>query len=135
MAKVSVEQLRERLLSVDERRRHYEWKSQQPGRLCLHEMWRHTYLAHPYLLGTPDERVAERFKSIFMNVMEISPKGQLCPVPIEVTDEYMQVFTHMLEEYAARLDDHPPVEVISEARLPFVKYFCPSSEHLAHIAS
>lgn len=123
MAKVTVDQIRERLRGVDERRRHYEWKSEQPGRLCRHEVWRHTYLAHPYLLGAPDERVAERFKSIFMNVMELSPKGQLCPVPMEVTDEYMQVFTHMLEEYGARQEGPPPDKVIAEARLPLVKYF------------
>jgi hypothetical protein len=86
-------------------------------------VWRHTYLAHPYLLGAQDERVAERFKSIFMNLMELSPQGQLSPVPIEVTDEYMQVFTHMREEYETRHDGHPPDEVISEARLPLVKYF------------
>jgi hypothetical protein len=123
MAKVSVDQIRERFRRVDERRQHYEWKSEQPGRLCPHEVWRHTYLAHPYLLGAQDERVAERFKSIFMNLMELSPQGQLSPVPIEVTDEYMQVFTHMREEYETRHDGHPPDEVISEARLPLVKYF------------
>ena len=73
MAKVTVEQIRERLRSIDQRRQHFEWKSQQPGQLCLHEVWRHTYLAHPYLLGAPDERVAVRFKSIFLNVNELSP--------------------------------------------------------------
>ena len=123
MAKVTVEQIRERLRSIDQRRQHFEWKSQQPGQLCLHEVWRHTYLAHPYLLGAPDERVAERFKSIFLNVNELSPEGKLSLVPMEVTDEYMQVFTHLLEEYGARRDGHPPDSVIAEARLPLLKYF------------
>lgn len=123
MAKVTVDQIRERLRDIDERRRHYEWKSEQPGRLRRHEVWRHAYLAHPYLLGAPDERVAERFKAVFMNVNEVSPEGKLRPVPMEVTDEFMQVFTHMLEEYGARRDGRPPNEVIAEARLPLLKYF------------
>lgn len=89
----------------------------------MHEVWRHTYLAHPYLLGAPDERVAERFKAIFMNVSELSPKGKLSLVPMEVTDEYMQVFTHMLEEFGARRNGHPPDEVIAGARRPLLKYF------------
>lgn len=120
---MTVDQIRERLRGIEERRRHFEWKSKQPGRLCLHEVWRHTYLAHPYLLGAPDERVAERFKAIFMNVNELSPEGKLSLVRMEVTDEYMQVFTHMLEEYGTRRDGHPPGEVIGEARRPLLKYF------------
>lgn len=123
MATVTVDQIRQRLRAIDERRRHYEWKSEQPGRLCLHEVWRHTYLAYPYLLGAPDERVAERFKAIFMNVNELSAEGKLSLVPMEVTDEYMQAFTHMLEEYGARRNGHPPDEVIADARLPLLKYF------------
>lgn len=123
MAKVTANQLRERLRGIEERRLHYEWKSEQPVRLCLHEVWRHTYLAYPYLVGAPDERVAERFKAIFMNVNELSPEGKLSHVPMDVTDEYMQIFTHMLEEYGARRDGHPPDETIVEARLPLLKYF------------
>ncbi|KZX85971.1 hypothetical protein A3718_05540 [Erythrobacter sp. HI0019] len=76
MAKVTVDQIRQRLAAIDGRRRHYERKSREPGRLRQHEVWRHTYLAHPYLLGAPDERVAERFKSIFMNVNELSAEGK-----------------------------------------------------------
>lgn len=123
MAKVTVDQMRERLRGIEERRRHYEWKSEQPRRLRLHEVWRHTYLAYPYLIGAPDDRVAERFKSIFMNVNELSPEGKLSLVPMEVTDECMQVFTHMLEEYGARRDGHPPDGVIAEACMPLLKYF------------
>lgn len=115
--------MRERLRGIGERRQHYEWKAEQPGGLRVHEVWRHTYLAHPYLLGAPDERVAERFKAIFMNVNELSPEGKLRPISPEVTDEYIQVFTHMLEEYGARRDGLPPDEVIAEARLPLLKYF------------
>lgn len=123
MAKVTVDQLRERLRGIEKRRRHYEWKSEQPGRLRRHEVWRHTYLAYPYLVGAPDERVAERFKAIFMNVIELSPEGKLSLVPMEVTDEYMQVFTHLLEEYEARRDGHPPNGIIAEAHMPLLKYF------------
>ena len=57
MPKVTVDQIRERLRGIEERRQHYEWKSEQPGRLRLHEVWRHMYLAYPYLIGAPDDPV------------------------------------------------------------------------------
>lgn len=122
MAKTTVDQMRQRFERIEARRRHFEWKSDQPGRLRRHEMWRHAYLAHPYLLGSPEDRVAERFRNIFMNVMELSPKGQIAPVPVSQTDEYIQVFTHMLEEYGSR-GGQPPDDVIAAARAPMVKYF------------
>lgn len=121
--KVSLEQIRERYKAIETRRRHYEWKSEQPGRLVLHEVWRHEYLARPYLLGAPEDRLAERFCNIFMNAMELSPQGKITPVPMSETDQYMQVFTHMLEEYGSRRNGMPPDEVICRARAPLLKYF------------
>lgn len=73
--------------------------------------------------GAPDERVAERFCNIFMNAMDLTPEGKIGLVPFTETDEYMQVFTHMLEEYGARLGGHAPPDVIASARAPLVKYF------------
>jgi len=122
MGKVTIDQLRERFRVVDERRRHFERKSELPGRLVRHEMWRHTYLAHPYLVGSPDDRVAERFCNIFMNAMELSPAGQITPVPVSTTDEFIEVFTHLLEEYGSR-GGLPPEDVIAKARAPFLQYF------------
>lgn len=122
MGKVSVNQIRERLKSVDERRRFYEWKSEQPRRLALHEVWRHTYLARPYLIGAPDERIAERFRHIFMNVGEIGESGKLQIVPLTETDEFMQAFTHMLEEFDAR-GAGIPGRLIESAREPIHRYF------------
>lgn len=123
MTKVSVEQIRQRLVAINQRRQYFAWKSGQPGRLARHEVWRHTYLEHPYLIGTPDDRVSERFRNIFLNVVEIGQNGKLCPVPMVETDEHMQVFTHMLEEYESRSDGMPPADVIQSARGPVIKYF------------
>lgn len=123
MVKVNVDQLRHRLAKIDQRRQYFELKSEQPNRLALHEVWRHEYLASPYLIGASDDRVAERFRNIFLNVMEIGPSGKLCPVPMAETDEYMQVFTHMLEEYGARVEGMPPDDIIKSAREPILRYF------------
>jgi hypothetical protein len=122
MGKVSVDQIRERLKSVDERRRFYEEKSEQPRRLALHEVWRHAYLARPYLIGAPDERVAERFRHIFMNISEIGESGKLQVIPLTETDEFMQTFTHMLEEFDAR-GAGIPKSLIESAREPIHRYF------------
>ncbi len=123
MPKVTIEQLRHRIERITERRRYYEHKATQSNRLALHEVWRHSYLTHPYLVGAPDDRVGERFKNIFMNVSEISPNGKLAPVPLDETDEFMQVFTHLLEEYGVRANDMAPDDIIQSARQPLLKYF------------
>lgn len=123
MIKVNVEQLRQRLALVSHRRQHFEFKSAQSHRLALHETWRHSYLARPYLIGAPEERVAERFRNIFLNVMEIGSNGKIRPVPMEQTDEFMQVFTHMLEEYGVRAGGMPPPDIIQSAGEPILKYF------------
>jgi hypothetical protein len=123
MGKVTIDQIRQRLEGIEQRRRHYEWKSEQPGRLSRHEVWRHAYLARPYLIGAPDDRAAERFCNIFMNVTELSKEGKISLVPMSETDEYMQVFTHMLEEYGSRIGGMPPDELIGRARAPILKYF------------
>ncbi|MUV14582.1 hypothetical protein [Noviluteimonas gilva] len=122
MTQVATEQIRRRLESIDQRRRWFEWKSEQPNRLFRHEVWRHTYLARPYLIGANDERVAERFRSIFLNVCEIGSDGRIRMISFEETDEYMQVFTHMLEEFGSRCGDVPK-DLIQTARAPFFKYF------------
>ncbi|MFP1892631.1 hypothetical protein ACLEEJ_12035 [Lonsdalea quercina] len=123
MQKVTVEQLRHRIEQIAEGKRYYEHKVKQPNRLALHEMWRHSYLSHPYLVGAPDDRIEERFKNIFMNVSELNPNGKLSPVPLDENDEFMQVFIHMLEEYQVRVGGMAPVDIIESARLPLMKYF------------
>lgn len=120
--KVSVDEIRARMSIMDASRQHYEWKAQQPGRLARHEMWRHRYLARPYLIGAPGDRVAARFSDVFMNVSELSAKGQISPVPLSETDEFMELFTHLLEEYGSRFGG-PPEEVLTRARAPLLKYF------------
>jgi hypothetical protein len=122
MGKVTVDQIRRRLEDINRQRSHYEWKSQQPGRLTLHEVWRHAYLARPYLIGAPDDRVEERFCSIFLNVSELNKDGKISPVLASTTDEFMQTFTHMLEEYSSRIGGLPK-DLIGRARKPIVKYF------------
>jgi hypothetical protein len=123
MGKVSVARMKRRFRMITEARMHYERKAGEEGGVRRHETWRHEYLARPYLLGAPDERVADRFCDVFMNVMEIAPNGKLSPVDILADDTFTRVFTHLLEEYAHRRQLPPPAEVIERARTPLFKYF------------
>lgn len=108
---------------MDERRRHYEWKSENTsGRLARHEMWRHSYLAYPYLIGTPAERVAARFKDVFINQTELGSNAKIGMLPVDGDASFMQKFTHLLEEYGER-GGEPPASVIQEARKPILRYF------------
>ena len=63
MPKVTLNQLRERAERVEQRRREYRERA-VAGTLVRHETWRLDYLSRPYLLGAPDERVAERFRNV-----------------------------------------------------------------------
>lgn len=120
---VSIEDLQSRLSLMDERRAHYEWKSEKAeGRLARHEVWRHNYLSYPYLIGAPEERVASRFRDIFINQTELGTNAKIGMLPVDAEDSFMQKFTHMLEEYGAR-GGGPPATVIQEARKPILRYF------------
>lgn len=122
MAKVSLDALQQRHAEMQARREHYEWKSENTeGRLRRHEVWRHEYLRQPYLLGAADERLATRFRDIFINQTELSDAGLIGLLPVDQTD-FVRKFTHLLEEYGAR-GGEPPQEVIQAARAPLVKYF------------
>lgn len=123
MNEVSLDQMRTRLALMEERRAHYEWKSDNTaGKLVRHEVWRHDYLANPYLLGAPEERVASRFKDIFINQTELGNNAKIGMLPLDAGDAFMQKFTHMLEEYGARTGN-PPEDVIEQARKPIRRYF------------
>jgi len=122
MSMVSVEQLRIRLSQMEARRAHFERKSAQPPvRLRRHEVWRANYLVNPYLIGAPDDRIALRFRDIFINQIELGHNGKL-GIPFQTDDSFVQSFTHMLEEYGSR-GGPPPDNVIIEARKPLLRYF------------
>lgn len=123
MSTVNRYELLKKMSLATARRKHYEWKSEQPGKLTRDEVWRHTYLTRPYLIGASDDQVAERFCNIFMNVSEIGPAGKITLVSMSETEEYLQVFTHMLEEYGLRTNGYPPATTIEKARVPLSRYF------------
>lgn len=124
MPEVSVEQIRCRLAMYRKRREYFEWKSNNTsGRLRRHEVWRHHYLCDPYLTGSTDERLADRFKHIFINQTELGPNGKIGVLPVtDSADGFIQKFTHILEEYGGR-GGEPPNHVIEAARAPILKYF------------
>jgi hypothetical protein len=123
MTEISIEQLRSRLAEFDARRKHYEWKSDHAhGKLARHEVWRHNYLSYPYLIGAPDDRIATRFRSIFLNTAELGNEGKIGIVPVQdAGDSFMQKFTHMQEEYGSR--GGLPLDVMQTARDPILRYF------------
>lgn len=124
MSEVTPEELQSRLALMEERRKHFEWKSENTkGRLQRHEVWRHAYLAYPYLIGTPEERVAARFRDIFINQTELGSNAKIGMLPVDSDQSFMAKFTHMLEECGARYGGVPDASVIQEARKPLLRYF------------
>ena len=120
---VPIEILRDRLRLVEDRFNTYSKQAERNGgRLKRHEVWRHDYLAFPYLLGAPDDRIAERFRHVFINTTELNTNAKVVPLPVDTADSFMQKFTHLLEEYGMRYGG-PPVGVVGESRKPIVAYF------------
>lgn len=119
---VTLDILRDRLSIIKDRFEAYTKQAElNGGRLKRHEVWRRDYLSFPYLLGAPDDRIAQRFRDVFINTTELNPDAKIIPLPVDTTDSFMQKFTHLHEEYGAR--GGLPVDVVGEARKPTVAYF------------
>ena len=122
MAEVTIDQLKYRFEEFERRRKYYEWKSENTrDRLERHEVWRHTYDSFPYLIGAPDERVACRFKDVFINMTELNRNNKIGVLHVKTGERLMQKYTHLLEEYEVRGD--LSTNVIENARRPILKYF------------
>lgn len=121
---VTLDQLKDRAAWMEARCRQFEEKAaSQNGKVSLHESWRHEYVSFPYLLGAPDDRLASRFKDIFNNVIELSEKSQIVPLPISSEHAFMAKFTHLQEEYGIRTGGIPHDAILREATAPARKYF------------
>lgn len=123
MAKVTIDELHERRAIARARQTQLELKAGPAQELALHEHWRYAYARHPYLLGTPDERLADRFCQVFQNVVELGENGKIQVVSLESNPEFMEAFTHLQEEYAFRNGAGPPPELIKRAGAPINRYF------------
>lgn len=123
MTFVSVAEIKSRLAGYETRWNELEQKSRLAGGLVRHETWRRAYLENPYLVGAPADRIASRFRDIYINQAELGPSGKIGMLPIQNGgDSFMQKFTHMLEEYGSRFGG-PTDDVIRAATEPLHKYF------------
>lgn len=121
---VTSKQLKERAEAMEARWHHFkETADRQNNTLKLHETWRQEYASFPYLLGAPDDRIASRFKDVFINQTELDSNARIGLIPVENEHAFMAKFTHLLEEYGVRTGGHAPSEVISAAKAPIMKYF------------
>jgi hypothetical protein len=100
---ISVDIMRARLRIYEQRRIDFENRAKASGgSLPQSDWWRLEYVANPYLLGCPDDRLAIRFHDVFTNLTELSPKAQIGVLPVDDGNNFMRKFTHLLEEYALR---------------------------------
>lgn len=121
---VTPNQLKERAQAMEARLHYFNnMAAKQNGILKRHETWRHEYASFPYLLGAPDDRLASRFKDVFINQTELNPEAKIVLLPIGGEHEYTVKFTHLLEEYSLRTGGLAPIDVIDAARAPTLKYF------------
>jgi len=73
--------------------------NQNGGKLALHQLWRLGYYKQPYLLLQSDDAILERFSDVFMNGLDINPKGQIMPMPMLANDNRLgRLFTEIIEE-------------------------------------
>lgn len=98
-------------------------RTKHSGMLKRHETWRQAYASDPYLLGTPDDRLAARFRDVFVNQTELNGDAKIGLLPVGEEHAFMEKFTHLLEEYGLRVGGHAPRDVIQAAVAPTRKYF------------
>lgn len=73
--------------------------SQNDGTLVRHDLWRLGYYKTPYLLLQSDEAILERFGDVFLNGIDLSPKGKITPTPMLANDNrFGRLFTEIIEE-------------------------------------
>jgi hypothetical protein len=90
------------------------------GMLARHETWSREYFHDPYLIGANDERLAERFRDVFINQTELTDEAQIGMLRPGKSD-FMRKFKHVMEEYSLR--GGVPGEVVENARAPLHRYF------------
>lgn len=114
---VSVDLMRARLRIHEERHTEFENRAKaNGGSLPRSDWWRFEYVANPYLLGCPDDRLAIRFHDVFTNQTELSREALIGILPVDDGNHFIRKFTHLLEEYAVRgglpnLNDIPRTNV------------------------
>lgn len=80
---VTSKQLKERAEAMEARWHYFkETADRQKNTLKLHETWRQEYASFPYLLGAPDDRIASRFKDVFINQTELDSSAKVGLLPI-----------------------------------------------------
>ena len=123
MPGISAEEIRLKLKSFSELRDAIvAERDAASGQLPRHQWWRYHYYEFPYLIGSRSERVAERFRDVFINLSELSSDGKIGVRPdFREDDSLTQKFTHLLEEWNSR--GGVPSNVLEDARAPILKYF------------
>lgn len=121
---ISVDLMRSRLRIYEQRRTEFEDLAKASGgSLPRSDWWRLEYVANPYLLGCPDDRLAIRFHDVFTNLTELSPKALIGMLPVDDGNQFLRKFTHLLEEYTLR----GGLPNLKEIPKKFVDYFADGS--------
>lgn len=69
------------------------------GSLVQHQGWRCEYYQYPYLILETDEKIAERFTDLIVNIVDISKDCKIVPTPGLKNDaRLMKIFTEIIEE-------------------------------------
>lgn len=86
------------------------------------ELWRQQYRNRRYLQYVNDKDLEQRLRDITCNFFVLYENGKIGPRHVNKGESYwIEVFTHILEEYSLRGTGLPP-NVLKEARLPKATY-------------
>ena len=100
---VSIDLMSARLRTYQDRRAEFERRAEaHDGSLPRSDWWRLEYVANPYLLGCPEDRLGIRFHDVFTNLTELGREALIGILPVDHDNQFMRKFTHLLEEYAHR---------------------------------
>jgi hypothetical protein len=79
-----------------------------PQRMSRSDFWRQRYIERPYLTGSSNQELDNRFFEVLNNSLVLAPSGKIAPVPPHDGGGYwLEAFTHLVQEYRRRGRDFP----------------------------
>jgi hypothetical protein len=119
---VTLDQLKRKLQTAALMKAELEAEGQRNGgKLARSDIWRLQYFTDPYLIGAHDERLSDRFRDIFLNMMDLTEEGKLTLRDLSEEINFVWKFQDIQEEYGLRGGLF--LDIIQRARARILSYF------------
>ena len=96
--------------------------------MTRHEMWRHAYRQRRYLEHANDKELRQRLSDVMDNMSDFDEDGKIAIKNPLIEGEWIERFTHLLEEFAIRGEAISP-ETLREGHFDLRRYVSLKKSH------